>query len=134
MLGRGANHVLSDGRRAGEQQMVEWQRHEGAPDIGVAVDHREERGIEMPGHQSREQLSRGRGGLGHLHEDPVSRRERGDDGPDGEIERIVPRHDDAHDTEGLEDDARSSWKEPYAGGARLWLHPALDVAARMWNG
>src|SRR6185295_5263291 len=51
----------------------------------------------------------------------------------GEIQRIVPRRDDADDAEWLAQDAGASRQAPPGDGTPLGTHPAAQVTACMGN-
>jgi hypothetical protein len=111
--------------------VVERQRRERAPELGVAGHDRDLVGIERRAHQFGEQRARGRRELRHLHERAVARRQGGDERTDCEIDRVVPRHDDPDHAERLGHHLRAAGQEPQRGGAPLGLHPLAQVAARV---
>ena len=63
----------------------------------------------------REELAGGRRRLGHLHQHAVAGGERRDHRAHGEVDRVVPGHDDADDAQRLEHDARAAGQEPEVG-------------------
>ena len=100
VVGSGTHHVTADRGRAGEQQMVERQAGKGSADLHVAEHHRHLILGEHLREQRFQQLTGGRCRLAHLQHHAVAGRERADQRADGQVERVVPRHDDPHHPSG----------------------------------
>ena len=110
--------------------MVEGQAHEGAGNSGPPFTTAIVSGANAPAMSFASSSPAARRCFRHLHQ----RRFRGDrahQGPEGKINGVVPRDDDARHAERLERDARAVRKEPEVRRASLRLHPAGEVAARV---
>src|SRR5919108_6575683 len=81
----------------------------------------------------RQRLARARGNFRHFHHGAIAGGERANERPQRQVERIVPRRDDAYDTERLLDDPRTTGLEPDRYAAPFIAHPARHMAARMTN-
>ena len=102
--GRALHHRAPDLGRAGEADL----RHvrvldQAAADDGALADEDVDDALRDPGleHELGQPQRRQRRQLGRLQDDRVAARERGPELPGGDVEREVPRHDQADDAERL---------------------------------
>jgi hypothetical protein len=131
VLARGAHHVMADGGRAGEQQVIERQAREFVCRFGIAVHDGDLVLREARPHEGGEQFGKARREFRLLHHHAVARGQRRGHRPDRQVQRVVPRHHDAHHAEGLRHDARRRGLEPEAGGTAPRAHPFPAVAQRV---
>ena len=117
--------------RAGEEQVVERQRGKCLRHVRRAGDHDHVVGMEIARHQRGEQGRETRGEFAHLQHHAVARGQRIDQRPHGEVQRVIPRHDDAHHAPRLRPQLDARGQEQYAGQTASWRHPAPSVAQRM---
>ncbi len=67
------------------------------------------------------------GGFAHLHHHPVARRQGGDDGHHGQLDRVVPGHDDTHHAQGLVFHPGLARPAQGADAAFAGLHPLAQL-------
>ena len=131
-IGRGrAHHVVTDRGGAGEQQVVERQRRERLRHVRVAGHHPHFVGLEILRHLLGEQCREAWRELAHLHHRAVAGDQRVDQRADRQVQRIVPRHDDADHAARLRPQLGARRQEQPVGQAPARLHPAPAVGQRM---
>jgi hypothetical protein len=108
----GLLHHGADGRRSGEEQVVERQPREFGGDVCSAGDDVELCGIEVVRGHLLHEFGGARGDLTHLDHHPVARRERRRRGQHDEVDRKVPRADDSDDTQRAGLDLGTQAEEP----------------------
>jgi len=129
-VGRGALHDLpADLGGAGKQQVIEGQAGELLAGLDIAQHHRNFVFGENLAEQVAQQAAGRRRRFAHLQHHPIACRQRADQRADGQVERVVPRHDDAHHPQRLIDDPRTGRLESQTDPAPRWLHPAPQMAA-----
>ncbi len=122
VTGGGGHHHAADGPVAGVEEVVEplGQQFRG---LGhAAFDQGDGRGVEVAGHQAREQARGRRGDLGGLHHHGVAGGDGAGHGYQEELDRVVPRGDDQDHAEGFGDQTRPGRQ----GHQRRW-HPPGPV-------
>ena len=122
-----------DGRRAGEEQVIELRRGERAPDVGIARHDGELVLGEAPRDELGDQRRGPRRELGGLHQHAIAGGERAGRRHDRELERVVPRRDDADDTERLRQDFAAPGQQRERRGNAPRSHPARQIAQRVAN-
>ena len=131
-VGRGrAHHVVADRGGAGEQQVVERQRGERLRHHGIAGHHPHLVGLEVARHLFGEQRREARRELAHLQHRAIAGGQCVDQRTDGQIQRVVPRHDDADHAARLRPQLGARGQEQQVGEAPPRLHPAPAVAERV---
>jgi hypothetical protein len=91
--------------------MVEGQRGEGGTHFRTAEDCGDLLLGEKPGQKVRQKFGCARHQLGRLQHDAIACRQRRDQRRHGELNRIIPGADDAHDADRLVQDARPARQE-----------------------
>ena len=123
--------LAPDGGGAGEEQVVERQAGEPGGQRGVALDHAELVGIEGFVHQTRHQFRGARREFAGLEHDAVACRQRGGRRRQGQLHRIVPRRDDAHNAQRLPLDIGGGGLEVDRCGHLDRLDPARQVLVQV---
>ena len=111
--------------------MVERQPRKGLADLRSADDGRDLIGRKQTGEQIGQKVGRARRQLGRLEHDAIAGRERRDKRHDREVERIVPRTDDADDADRLIKNAGRRRRQFQPDGYPLRPHPAGKMAQRV---
>ena len=111
--------------------MVEGQGGKSPGHGRVAVDDDDLVRLERPRHQRLEERAEPRRVLRHLEHRAVAGGESTGQRRYREIQRVVPRHDDADDAERLAQQARAARQAPPGDGAAFRAHPAAQVAPRV---
>mmetsp|Transcript_31248 Transcript_31248/g.101908 ORF Transcript_31248/g.101908 Transcript_31248/m.101908 type:complete len:540 (+) Transcript_31248:942-2561(+) len=131
--GRRRHHFLPHHRRPDKDQFPHPRvRHERVPRLTKPCDDLDEvlrrvHRLERRAHRLRVKLNRPRRVLRHLHHERVPGKEVGQEGVEHVVERVVPRHDGAHDANRDVLHARLFVKHHRAGAAILRLEPALPL-------
>ena len=127
--GRGGHHRAAGLARAGEQQVVERQLGELDADAAGLVEEAQLLGREVGRHlldQERGQVARV---LAHLDHRAVAGGEHVGQWDQAQVQREVPRHDDAHDAQRLRDHAVAGADEvAQVHRAALRAHPLAQRA------
>ena len=121
----------SDRRRAGIKEMVERQSRECLADLGSAEDGRHLLSRKQAGQELGQEIRRARRQLRWLEHHPIAGRKRRDQRHDRQIERIVPRTDDADDADRLIEDAGAGRHQLKPDRNALGPHPASEVTERV---
>jgi len=133
-VGAGASHhVAPHGGRAREQQVIEGQGSEAFRHLDAAVDDAQFGRVEALRHDTGKQCTQSGRELGHLHDDAVARRERGNHRSHRQRQRVVPRHDDADHSLRLVTDPGPSRQAPPGDAAPRRSHPPAQPRARVAN-
>ena len=127
VFGRRTHHQLAHMGRAGEQQVVHWQRRKSHCDLGIAQHHGDHVIGENPPQQVFEQTPGGRGEFTEFEHHPVARRQRTDQGAHRQKQRVIPRNYDPDHAQRLIQDAGAGGLEHYAYAAGRGFHPAFKV-------
>ena len=96
--------MLAYAGSAGEQQVIEAQLGKRHAHVSFAQHDAHQVLGEDLGQQRLEQLTGGRRGLAELEHHSVTGRQCPNQRADGQVKRVVPRHDDADDAQWLVND------------------------------
>ena len=111
--------------------MVERQTGERRADIGAAEDGRDLFGGKQAAEELGEELRGARRELGGFQHHPVAGRERGDQRHDRQLERVIPRADDADDADRLMENAGAGGHEFEAHRDALGRRPTRQMPDRV---
>ncbi len=128
--GRG-HHLAADRGRPGEHQVVERQRRECRADVGVAERHRDAVGREYRRQQGLQPGAGARRVLGRLQVDVVAGGDRGGEGDQRQVDRIVPRRHHADHADRHRQQLRARRPQLPADAHAARPHPAPEVRAQV---
>ncbi len=121
--------MLADAGGAGEQQVIEGQLGKRHADFSLAKYHADQVLGKDPGQQLLEQQAGRRCRFAELEHHPVARRQRSRQRPDGQEQRVVPRHDDPDHAQRLVHHFGRCRLEGHAHLAPGGFHPTLEMSA-----
>ncbi len=131
VLRRRAHDVVAHRWRAGEDDVIERQLRKVLRLRHLAAEDRDLVFGKTFGQHLRQQLGRARRQLRHLDHHAVAGGQRGDQRAHRQVQREVPRADDADHALGLVVDAHAVAQEQQLGGTLARLHPAAQRMQRM---
>ena len=134
MLGRGGHHLAADGRRAGEQQMVQRQRRHRSRHVRPTLHHRHPIGREHTGQQIGQERTGARRVFRRLQQHVVAGGNRGGQRHQRQRDRVVPGRDHADHAQRRRPQLRARGPKPPARRCPLRLRPAPQVAAQVIDG
>lgn len=131
IVGSGTHDVLANGRRAGEDDMVQRQAGKRLCNLDTAAEHGDLVTRENPAEHALQHLGAARRKLRHLDHHAVACGQRHDQRTDGFHDREIPGCNDADDALRLVDHPGTVGFEQQVGTASLRLHPLLQIGQRV---
>src|SRR5208282_2885260 len=111
--------------------MVEWQRSESCARLGAAGDGCDFAGRIKLSQEACQEFGGSRRQLRRLEHHTVASRKCRHQRHDCELKRIIPRADDAHNSEGLIEDSGAAWQKLQTHAYAFRLHPGHKMMKRV---
>ena len=131
VAGRGRHHQPAHPGGAGEEDVVEPLLQQARAHGRIARHHLDHLGREVALHQCGDHIGGARGMLRWLEHGGVAGRQGAHQGPQAELEGVVPRPHDQHAAEGLQVHRPLPRQQPQGEGHRPGPGPAGQMAAGM---